>query len=173
MRCRMLIEMTIKNLAVIESVHIECRRGFHVLTGETGAGKSIIIDALSLIIGGRGSVELVRHGCDKAEIECTFELPVDHPLWQSIEHMGIEAAKEEFLIIRREMTASGKSTSRINGQMVNLSMLREIGEWLVNIHGQHEHQSLLKVEHHLQMLDIYDGRSIIAVKEQYRASYSK
>jgi DNA repair protein RecN (Recombination protein N) len=169
----MLVELSIKNLAVIESVRLHCSRGFHVLTGETGAGKSIIIDALSLIVGGRGSAELVRHGCDKAEIECTFDIQRDHPIWKSLELFGIDASHEEYLVIRREMTAQGKSTGRINGQLVNLTMLREIGEWLVNIHGQHEHQSLLKVDQHLQWLDLYDGKNILTVKEKYRASYKK
>ncbi|ANE48060.1 DNA recombination protein RecN [Paenibacillus swuensis] len=167
----MLIEISIKNLAVIESVRVTFHRGFHVLTGETGAGKSIIIDALSLIVGGRGSSDLVRYGCDKAEIEAMFELSGEHPVWETLQAQGIEADASEHLIIRREVTSQGKSTSRVNGQLVNLTMLRLIGEELVNIHGQHEHQSLLKAEQHLQWLDLYGEESIAAAKHKYQTAY--
>lgn len=167
----MLLELSIKNLAVIEEIRLQCSRGFHVLTGETGAGKSIIIDALSLIIGGRGSADLVRYGSDKAEIEATFDLPVDHPIWSMLESFGIEGDASDVLVIRREMTAQGKSSARVNGQLVNVSMLRDIGEWLVNIHGQHEHQSLLKTDYHIQWLDLYDDKAIAPLKADYKKSY--
>lgn len=167
----MLLECTIRNFAVIESVHVRFHRGFHVLTGETGAGKSMIIDALSLIAGGRGSAELVRHGSSKAEIECVFELEASHPVHPVLERIGVDMDDEEYLIIRREITNQGKSTARINGQMVNLSMLREVGEWLVNIHGQHEHQSLLKVEQHIQLLDAFGGNRLVETKRQYTEAY--
>jgi DNA repair protein RecN (Recombination protein N) len=167
----MLKELSIRNLAVIEQLHIEFKSGFHVLTGETGAGKSIIIDALTLIIGGRGSSELVRYGCDKAEIEAMFDLPEDHPVWKILQSLGIEADADEHLIIRREITAAGKSSSRINGQLVNLSMLRHTGEYLVNIHGQHEHQSLLKVDEHMHWLDMFGESEISGSKKAYQASY--
>jgi DNA repair protein RecN (Recombination protein N) len=167
----MLKELSIRNLAVIEQLHIEFKAGFHVLTGETGAGKSIIIDALTLIIGGRGSSELVRYGCDKAEIEAMFDLTQDHPVWETLSSLGIEAGADEHLIIRREITSAGKSSSRINGQLVNLTMLREIGDFLVNIHGQHEHQSLLKVEEHLHWLDLFGESAIMKSKKAYLQSY--
>lgn len=167
----MLLELSIKNLAVIEEVRLQCSRGFHVLTGETGAGKSIIIDALSLIVGGRGSADLVRYGSDKAEIEATFDLPTDHPIWAKLTSLGIESDASDVLIIRREMTSQGKSSARVNGQLVNVTMLRDIGEWLVNIHGQHEHQSLLKTDDHIRWLDLYDDKAIAPLKAQYKASY--
>jgi len=167
----MLTELSIRNLAVIEQVHIRFKNGFHVLTGETGAGKSIIIDALSLIVGGRGSAELVRYGCDKAEIEALFELPAGHPVWKTLAELGIAADPAEHLLIRREITAAGKSSSRINGQLVNLTMLRRTGDWLVNIHGQHEHQSLLKVDEHVHWLDLFGEAEIREAKAAYQASY--
>lgn len=167
----MLAALSIRNLAVIEEVSVQFHPGFHVLTGETGAGKSIIIDALSLIIGGRSSADIIRYGCDKAEIEALFDLPADHPVWQILMDLGIEAAADEHLVIRRELTVQGKSMSRINGQMVNLTMLREIGEHLVNIHGQHEHQSLLKVDKHLHLLDTYGEATISPVKAAYAEVY--
>lgn len=169
----MLTELSIRNLAVIEHVHIRFKAGFHVLTGETGAGKSIIIDALTLIVGGRGSSELVRYGADKAEIEAMFELPSSHPVWHTLTELGISADVSEHLLIRREITATGKSSSRINGQLVNLTMLRKTGEWLVNIHGQHEHQSLLNVDEHIDSLDLFGDSEVEAVKKNYQASYDQ
>lgn len=169
----MLTELSIRNLAVIEHVHIRFKAGFHVLTGETGAGKSIIIDALTLIVGGRGSSELVRYGADKAEIEAMFELPSSHPVWHTLTELGISADASEHLLIRREITASGKSSSRINGQLVNLTMLRKTGEWLVNIHGQHEHQSLLNVDEHIDYLDLFGDSEVEAAKKNYQASYDQ
>lgn len=169
----MLQELSIRNLAVIESVRLVFHKGFHVLTGETGAGKSIIIDALGLIAGGRGSSELVRYGQEKAEIEALFDVNASHPVWEVLRRIGLEPSSEEHLIIRRELSAQGKSVSRINGQLVNLAFLREAGEWLVNIHGQHEHQSLLKAEEHVRWLDLFGGAKIAAAKAAYVQSYSQ
>lgn len=169
----MLQELSIRNLAVIESVTLSFHKGFHVLTGETGAGKSIIIDALGLIAGGRGSSDLVRHGQDKAELEALFDVPQNHPVWEVLNRIGLEAAADEHLIIRRELSAQGKSVSRINGQLVNLATLREAGECLVNIHGQHEHQSLLKAEEHIRWLDLFGGSEIAAAKAAYTGSYDQ
>jgi len=168
-----LIHLNIRNLAVIETMQLTFRQGFQVLTGETGAGKSMIIDALTLIAGGRGSAEWVRHGCEKAEIEAMFEVASDHPVWSLLTHLGILASCEENLVIRREINDQGKSSSRINGQLINLSMLREIAEWLINIHGQHEHQSLLKSEEHLKWLDAFGGQDVAELKQSYQLSYDK
>ncbi|WP_431088142.1 DNA repair protein RecN [Paenibacillus sp. 8b26] len=168
----MLVTLSIRNLAVVEAVDVHFYKGFHVLTGETGAGKSIIIDALGLIAGGRGSADLVRYGCEKAEMEALFELPVKHPVWATLEEQGIKANAEEHLLIRRELTVQGKSSSRINGQMVNLTMLREVGEQLVNIHGQHEHQSLLRADRHLTLLDTFGDSVIGPVKTLYKERYN-
>lgn len=167
----MLTELTIRNLAVIEHVTVSFRRGFSVLTGETGAGKSIVIDALGLIAGGRGSAELVRYGSDKAEIEAQFDIAEGHPVWDVLDKLGIEARCDEHLIIRRDISSQGKSTSRINGQLVNLTMLRDVGRCLVNIHGQHEHQSLLDTGTHLQGLDLFDAERILPVRSEYEQAY--
>lgn len=168
----MLAQMAIRNLAVIEQLNIEFAPGLQVLTGETGAGKSIVIDALGLIAGARGSAELVRHGAAKAEIEAMFDLPDDHQAWQVLAGLGIEADPSEPLLIRRELSAQGKSTIRINGQLVTLAMLREVGDLLVNLHGQHEHQSLLKTDRHLEWLDQYAVLEIGPLKEKYQATYA-
>lgn len=167
----MLRELSIRNLAVIEQVSVNYHEGFHVLTGETGAGKSILIDALSLVIGGRGSSDMVRYGCDKAEIEALFDVCPDHRLWSVLSALGIDADPEEMLVVRRELSAQGKSVSRINGQIVNLSMLRQAGEYLVNIHGQHEHQSLLRTDQHLEWLDMYAGDTLAEKKRAYQEAY--
>ncbi|MUT66762.1 DNA repair protein RecN [Paenibacillus sp. NEAU-GSW1] len=167
----MLREMSIRNLAVIEEVNVSFHHGFHVLTGETGAGKSIIIDALSLIVGGRGSADMVRYGCDKAEMEAMFDLHRNHPVWRVLDKLGVHASADEMLVIRRELTSQGKSSSRVNGQLVTMTMLREIGECLVNIHGQHEHQSLLRTEQHLEWLDMFAGDLLIERKQAYRAVF--
>ncbi|MDQ0058279.1 DNA repair protein RecN [Paenibacillus harenae] len=169
----MLRELSIRNLAVIEEVHVTFHHGFHVLTGETGAGKSILIDALSLVVGGRGSADMVRYGSDKAEMEAMFDLPSNHPVWRVLEKQGVNASSEEMLVVRRELSSQGKSSSRVNGQLVTMTMLREIGECLVNIHGQHEHQSLLRTEQHLEWLDMFAGDLLIERKQQYREVYSQ
>ncbi|WP_239613881.1 DNA repair protein RecN [Cohnella mopanensis] len=169
----MLRELSIHNLAVIENVSVTFHPGFHVLTGETGAGKSIVIDALTLTAGGRGSAEMIRHGCDRSIIEAVFDLPRQHPVWETLQRLGIEADSEETLLIRRELLTHGKSSARINGQSVTLTMLREVGEHLVNIHGQHEHQSLLRTEKHLEWLDLFAGEEIQQKKSEYRTLFQQ
>ncbi|WP_199622871.1 DNA repair protein RecN [Paenibacillus alkalitolerans] len=169
----MLLELSVKHLAVIDHVRVTFQNGFHVLTGETGAGKSILIDALSFAIGGRASADLVRHGHDKAEIEALFDVPQDHPVWSVLEDNGIEASPDEPIIVRRDIAATGKSTARINGQLVTMATLKAAGETLVNIHGQHEHQSLLRTDKHLDWLDAYAARDIEPAKREYRALYDR
>ncbi|WP_424766152.1 DNA repair protein RecN [Paenibacillus sp. sgz302251] len=169
----MLRELSIRNLAVIEEVNVIFHDGFHVLTGETGAGKSILIDALSLVVGGRGSADMVRYGCEKAEMEAMFDLSPGHPVWHVLTKLGVNSSPEEMLVIRRELSSHGKSSSRVNGHLVTMTMLREIGEYLVNIHGQHEHQSLLRTEQHLEWLDLFAGDLLIERKLQYRELFDK
>ncbi|GGA22510.1 DNA repair protein RecN [Paenibacillus physcomitrellae] len=169
----MLFSLSIRNLAVVEAVDITFDRGFLVLTGETGAGKSIIIDALGLIAGARGSADLIRYGCEKAEMEAAFDLSQEHPVWGKLKEFGLSGDAGELLIIRRDISLQGKSTARINGQLVNLTMLREIGERLINIHGQHEHQTLLRPERHLELLDAYGSSSIGPLKADYQSTYAE
>lgn len=169
----MLRELNIRNLAVIENVSVTFHEGFHVLTGETGAGKSIVIDALALAAGGRGSAEMIRHGSDRADLEALFDLPAGHPVWETLARLGIDADPSEALIIRRELQAQGKSSARINGQNVTLAMLREVGEHLVNLHGQHEHQSLLRTDRHLEWLDQFAGEELAKAKAEYRQVFAQ
>ncbi|MEW9669628.1 DNA repair protein RecN [Ammoniphilus sp. 3BR4] len=167
----MIVELSIKNLAVIKKVTIPFQRGLNILTGETGAGKSILIDAIGFLLGGRGSADYVRYGEKKAEIEALLEIEPGHPVLTLLPQLGIEPPEDGMLIIRRDITAQGKSICRINGQLVTLSTLKEVGPWLVNIHGQHEHQSLMDAERHLNWLDAFAGEEIRLTKEEYGQVY--
>lgn len=167
----MLKELVIRHFAIIEEVHIAFDHGFHVLTGETGAGKSILIDALGLVAGGRASADFVRHGEGKAEIEAVFELDQEHAARAPLVEWGFDEEELDQIIIRREITAQGKSTCRINGRVVTLSLLKQVGPRLIDISGQHEHQSLLKTEEHLEWLDHFGGEEILSLRRQYEEIY--
>lgn len=164
-------ELSIKNFAIIDEIYVSFEKGLTVLTGETGAGKSIIIDALHLLMGGRGSSEFVRHGEKKAEIEGLFDLAPDHPCYSRSSEFGIEI-EEGMLVLRREISHNGKSVCRINGKLVTISILREIGSTLVDIHGQHEHQELMDESRHLALLDQFGGEKITNALMNYREIYS-
>ncbi|SFE31324.1 DNA repair protein RecN [Alteribacillus iranensis] len=166
----MLEELSIKNFAIIDELTISFNMGLTVLTGETGAGKSIIIDAIGLLIGGRGSVEFVRHGKKRAEIEGLFHVTPHHPVRKKLEETGIEV-EDEMVVLRRDITNHGKSICRINGKLVTLAILRETGRSLVDIHGQHEHQDLMQTEKHLSMLDRFAGPSLKDTLQDYRKRY--
>lgn len=168
----MLEELSIKNFAIIDELTVQFDHGLTVLTGETGAGKSIIIDAIGLLIGGRGSSEFVRYGAKRAEIEGLFTIHDDHPVVQKADEFGI-TVEDGMLILRRDLTDRGKSICRVNGKLVTLTILREIGQLLVDIHGQHEHQVLLHSEKHLTLLDSYATNEIIEAKDEYLKLYKK
>jgi DNA repair protein RecN (Recombination protein N) len=152
----MLSELYIRNFAIIDELRIQFASGLNVLTGETGAGKSIILDAMTLVLGGRADTTMVRAGNDKAFVEATYHLSADtrkfiDPL---LEAEGLEA-DDDSLLLARELRTNGRNICRINGRAVNLALLREVGERLVDIHGQGEHLSLLKPRSHLPLLDAY------------------
>lgn len=167
----MLREMSIRDFAIIQEVHLTFDRGFHVLTGETGAGKSILFDALSLVVGGRGSQDFVRHGAKKAEVEALFDISDQPAIHEVLDALGLATEGDDHLLIRRDIAHNGKSTCRLNGQIITLAMLKQIGEHLLDIHGQHEHQSLLQVEAHLSWLDAFGGSDLIQQRERYREAY--
>src|SRR5690625_1424632 len=168
----MLTELSIQDFAIIDKVSITFNEGLTVLTGETGAGKSIIIDAVQLLAGGRGSVEYVRHESKKAEIEGLFSLKDQHHPVYNIGHTyGIEI-QDDMIVLHRTITASGKSICRVNGKLVTLAILREFGKTLIDIHTQHETQSLMDSENHIQLLDLFDQR-ILESKKEYTALYDK
>ncbi|MFS3913974.1 DNA repair protein RecN [Bacillus australimaris] len=168
----MLAELTIKNFAIIEELTVSFEKGLTVLTGETGAGKSIMIDAVSLLVGGRGSSEFVRYGEKKAELEGLFLVPADHPVFSLCEEQGIDAS-DEMMILRRDINNSGKSICRINGKLVTISVLREVGRLLLDIHGQHDNQLLMEDENHLHLLDQFGAEEIGPALSQYQEAYDQ
>lgn len=168
----MLQELSVKNFAIISSLQLEFQMGMTVLTGETGAGKSIIIDAMELLTGGRGSSDYIRQGANKCTLEGLFSMPKSQELKQLLEELGIET-EEDSLVIQRDISASGKNVCRVNGRIVNITNLKRIGEYLVDIHGQNEHQELMQSERHIDMLDEFGGKKLLAVKEKYTRAYQE
>lgn len=162
----MLLEISIKNFAIIEEISLTFENGMTVLTGETGAGKSIIIDAMNLMLGARASLDVIRHGANKAEIEGIFSVGENPALTQILEENGIDVTEE--LIIRRDILQNGRSIGRINGQMVNLTTLRAVGQYLVDIHGQHDQAELMKPNMHIRMLDEFGNEQFADVKKHYQ-----
>jgi DNA repair protein RecN (Recombination protein N) len=169
----LLAELSIKNFAIIEALSVTFSKGLTVLTGETGAGKSIIIDAIHLLVGGRGSAEFVRHGEEKAEIEGLFQVDDNkHPVITKALEFGIDV-EEGMVILRRDISQTGKSVCRINGKLVTISTLREIGATLVDIHGQHEHQELMDDSRHLSLLDQFGADNILPSLSEYQQVFRR
>ncbi|MCH1626635.1 DNA repair protein RecN [Ferdinandcohnia quinoae] len=167
----MLAELSIKNFAIIDSLEVSLEKGLTVLTGETGAGKSIIIDAVHLLVGGRGSAEFVRYGEDRAEIEGLFLIEdIKHPCYMKAFEFGIEIS-EGMIVLRRDISRNGKSVCRINGKLVTIAILREFGRTLIDIHGQHEHQDLMNQERHIQLLDHFGGKEVERSLQEYQRVY--
>src|ERR1700674_2446135 len=148
----MLAEITITNLAIIEELNLKFVPGFNVLTGETGAGKSIILDALGLLLGGRAQRELIRANADETRVEGIFLLGpgVREMIASPLEENGIEL-QDDTLILARELHRAGRATGRINGHAVTGAVLQQIGDKLVDIHGQSEHLSLLRPKEHIDL----------------------
>ena len=165
----MLLEISIKNFAIIEAISLNFEKGMTVLTGETGAGKSIIIDAMNMMLGARATTDVIRHGAPKAEIEGLFSVENSHALQMIFDEQGIELGDE--IIIRREILQNGRSVSRVNGQMVNLSVLRSIGQYLVDIHGQHDQEELMRPQLHIHMLDGFGDTDFLELKQAYQTNF--
>ncbi|WP_444925864.1 DNA repair protein RecN [Microbulbifer sp. TRSA002] len=162
----MLLHLSISQFTLVDQLELEFGPGTSTLTGETGAGKSITLDALGLALGGRGSAELVRTGANRADISATFDI-AEHPSAASwLESQELDAGQE--VILRRTIGADGRSRAYINGQPVTLLQLRALGEQLIDIHSQHEHQSLLKKETHLRLLDEYAQAQELAAETRSR-----
>lgn len=169
----MITELTIRNFAIIEEISINFEEGLTVLTGETGAGKSIIIDAVQLLAGGRGSIQYIRHGEKKAELEALFTLTdKKHKIYELGKQFGISIS-DDMLILQRTITDQGKSICRVNGKLVTLAILREFGKSLIDIHSQHETQSLMDKDNHLQLLDYYAYEALKDTKTNYKVLYKK
>lgn len=163
----MLNVIAIHNFAIIEHLEVPFDEGLTVLTGETGAGKSIIIDAVQLLAGGRGSQEFIRHGAKKAELEGMFTVEAeDHPVFEKMREFGIDA-EDGSIILRRDINSNGKTTCRVNGKLVTIATLREIGSQLIDIHGQHDNQELMQEKRHIHLLDQFAGQPLAEAHANY------
>ncbi len=156
----MLLHLTIKDFVIVDRLELEFSAGFGALTGETGAGKSILIDALALALGERAEAGVVRAGCDKAEVTAVFDVRGMSTVGEWLAANDFEA--EDELLLRRVVDAGGRSRAYVNGSPATAQQLREVGEWLVDIHGQHAHQSLLRSDAQRQLLDAHAGLSELA-----------
>jgi DNA repair protein RecN (Recombination protein N) len=167
----MLHALHIENLAIIDRLEVAFEAGFNALTGETGAGKSILIDALNLALGERADISLIRAGAEKLRVNAVFEVPNDPELHALLGELGVEP-EDGLLYLSREVHTSGRSIARINGQPVPVSALKALGERLIDMHGQHEHQSLLKPSSHLEFLDRWLGEPALKLRQQVREAVS-
>lgn len=170
----MLLELRIRNVAVIDAVALPLGAGLNVLTGETGAGKSLIIGALSLLLGERATTDRIRSGADRASVEGVFELPAGHALFTDLDARGIEVEQDggSTVVLKREVSANGRSRAWINGSPVTAAVLSEIGAQLVSVHGQHESRALVDTAHQRDLLDAYAQATVVrhAVRHAFEAA---
>lgn len=167
----MLISLCISNFAVFENETINFEDGFNVFTGETGSGKSVLIEALSLILGERSSKDLIRKGKKSALIEAIFDISGNKSLEEFLESNNIEISQEDYLIISRELLENGKNINKINTRTVPLNMLKEAGKFLIDIYGQFGHESLFKKENHIILLDSLVQKELAPMFEVYTGLY--
>lgn len=168
----MLQSLYLENIALIEKLGIELFPGFNVLTGETGAGKSIIIDAVNFVLGERTSRDLIRNGAARAKVEAVFNLNEGDAAFAALDALGIECDGNE-LILSRELSAAGRNACRVNGTLVPVASLKSVSDTLVDIHGQHEHQALLDAENHISYLDAYCHADSLPIIEKIDAIVSR
>lgn len=168
----MLQSLYLENIALIEKLGIELFPGFNVLTGETGAGKSIIIDAVNFVLGERTSRDLIRNGAVRAKVEVVFNLNEGDAAFAALDALGIEYDGNE-LILSRELSAAGRNACRVNGTLVPVASLKSVSDTLVDIHGQHEHQALLDAENHISYLDAYCHAESLPIIEKIDAIVSR
>ncbi|MFL2071053.1 DNA repair protein RecN [Marinilactibacillus psychrotolerans] len=168
----MLQALHIQNFAIIQDLSLDFSHGMTVLTGETGAGKSIIIDAVGLLAGGRGSTEFVRYGTKKCLLEGHFSLNENQEVMKLLDEHAIDS-DDEVIMIQREIFATGRNVCRINGTIVTIAVLKEIGTALIDIHGQNEHQELMVPESHIELLDQYGDKKLANAKKRYKELYKE
>lgn len=167
----MLLNLFVKNMALIEEADISFKEGLNILTGETGAGKSIIIGSINIALGGKVSADMIRRGTDYALVQLTFR--VDDPKKiKMLKELDVEELDDGEVLISRKITAN-RSVVRVNGQTMTLSQLRQISAILIDIHGQHEHQSLMYESRHLELLDRFNDEETVVLKAQLRTLYSQ
>ncbi len=168
----MLTKLLIENVALIDKLEIDLGPGLNILTGETGAGKSIVVDSISAVIGGRLSKDIIRTGTEKAVIEGLFIVNSEERRVE-LEEYGFEIEEDNTLLVEREFYQNGRNICRVNGKLVTVSMLKYIGEVLVDIHGQHDSQSLTEQSKHIEFLDWFIGEDFPAMKEEYVKKFNK
>lgn len=166
----MIQELTVQDFAIISNLNIPFKDGMTVLTGETGAGKSIIIDAMGLLVGGRGSSDYIRDGKERCRIEGSFYIKDTLHALQFLKERGIDIT-DDMVVIQREIYRSGRNNCRVNGQLVTTKFLRELGHFLVDIHGQNEHQELMQPHNHLKLLDQYATSGLHKKLKDYREKF--
>ena len=153
----MLARLSIRDIVLIERLDIDFARGLAVLTGETGAGKSILLDAFALALGGRGDASLVRHGIEQGQVTAVFDLPKKHPVFTILRENGLDDSESGEMILRRVQLADGRTRGFLNDQPVSIQTLKAIGSTLVEIHGQHDERALVDVATHRRLLDAFAG----------------
>lgn len=163
----MLLSLNISNFAVFESVSVNFDSGFNVFTGETGSGKSVLINAIELILGERASKELIRKGKNSALIEGIFDIGHNDDLYETLKNLNVENDKDDFLIISRELLQNGKSINKVNGRTVPLNIIKAIGSFLIDIYGQFGHESLFKKENHIKLLDSLIQKELSPIFQTY------
>ncbi len=168
----MIVELTVENLAIIERTTLSLESGFTALTGETGAGKSLLIDAIELALGERADTELVRSGCRSAAVDVVLDLSSSPEVLAKCTDLGL-VTEDGALYIHREVFAEGRSQCRINGKLAPVSQLRQLGLHLVDLHGQHDHQSLLDPERHIGYLDLWIGAPVMALLQSVAKAHTK
>ena len=161
----MLVHLHVRNLALIEDIEVEFGPGLNILTGETGAGKSILLGSMQLILGGRSAKDMIRTGASNALVELLFQ--VENPRAEaSLREFGVETSEGQVLLTRKLM--DGRSINKINGETCTVAQMKAVASCLLDIHGQHEHQSLLYQDKQLEILDIYGKEEIFLQKRKYR-----
>lgn len=169
----MLLSLNISNFAVFENVSVNFDSGFNVFTGETGSGKSVLINAIELILGDRASKELIRKGKNSALIEGIFDIGDNYSLYEDLKSLNIEIDKDDFLIISRELLQNGKSINKVNGRTYPLNTIKAIGSLLIDIYGQFGHESLFKKENHIKMLDSLIQNELSPLLQSYNELFVK
>ncbi|MDD6040818.1 MAG: AAA family ATPase, partial [Clostridia bacterium] len=168
----MLVSMTVRNIALIEHLEIAFGKGMHVLSGETGAGKSIIVDSINLMLGERADRGLIRSGCEKASVEAFIDISDCRSAAELLRQQELEA-DGSIISIQREISVSGRNVCRVCGVIVPLAFLKALTQQLIDIHGQHEHQSLLNSQNHMAFLDSFGGDDfhsrLVQVEKAYHA----
>ena len=166
----MLLNLSVMNFIIFEKIFIDFTEGFNVFTGETGAGKSMIIDSLNLLLGGKSNKNFVRKGSSKAVVQGSFFIEKNSPLVHILEENNIDL-DDNTIIISREVHSNGRSTARINDIMINISYLKRISKYLLDIHGQYEQQSILNKDEHILILDKMCGKDLSGLHDKYKERF--